>query len=114
MTVSPSTSSSLNDVPTVLVVGALAATLATICHETLGHTLGCVGAGGHVTLLTSIWFHCSKGSALADAGGPLGNLLGGVLGIALLSYTKSTPTMRLLLLLFSAISLFWFTGQLAY
>ena len=86
MSQSHSTASSADDTPTAMAVGALAATLA-LCHETLGHGLGCVGAGGHVTLLTSIVFRCSHWSAIADAGGPLGNLVAGSLALALLSRT---------------------------
>jgi hypothetical protein len=112
--VSPSTASSSNDTTTVAAVGVLAATLATLCHETLGHGLGCFSAGGHITLLTSIWFRCSAGSAIADAGGPLGNLVGGALAFALLSYFRPGPTARLLLLLCGALSLYWLTGQLIF
>src|SRR5690348_441983 len=68
MPVSSSTAPSGDDPATVIAVGALAAILATLCHETLGHGLGCFGSGGHITLLTSVWFRCSKGSAISDAG----------------------------------------------
>jgi hypothetical protein len=105
----------LRDVPaTAIAVGALAATMATLCHETLGHGLGCVGAGGHVTLLTSVWFRCSAWSASADVGGPIGNLVAGSLALVLLSHTRPTPTVRLLLLLSGALNLFWFMGQLTF
>ena len=40
---------------TVIAVGVLAATLAAVCHETLGHGLGCIVVGGRITLLTSIY-----------------------------------------------------------
>jgi hypothetical protein len=111
---SPSTASSSNDTATVIAVGALAATLATICHETLGHGLGCVGAGGHITLLTSIWFRCKGASAIAYVGGPIGNLVAGSSAVALLSYTKASPRVRLLLLMFGTLNLFWFMGQLTF
>lgn len=110
----PSTASSCSDTVTVIAVGALAATVAALCHETLGHGLGCFGAGGHITLLTSIWFRCSSGSALTDSGGPIGNLVAGSLAVALLSYTRSSPTARLFLLLLGGLDLFWFTGQLMF
>ena len=109
-----SAASSSDDATTVVALGVLAATLAAICHETLGHSLGCLGTGGHVTLLTSIWFRCSKGSAIADAGGPAGNLLAGLLALALLRYCRRSATVRFLLLLSAAFNLFWFTAQLAY
>jgi len=44
----------LSDLTTVVAVGVVAATLAAVCHETLGHGLGCVVDGGRITLLTSI------------------------------------------------------------
>jgi hypothetical protein len=114
MSASHSTASFSSDAVTVIAVGVLAATLATLCHETVGHGLGCFAAGGHVTLLTSIWFRCSKGSAIADMGGPMGNLAAGALAVALLRYTRPSLTVRLLLLLFGALSLFWFTAQLTF
>ena len=114
MSASPSTASSSDDTATVIAVGALAATLAAVCHETLGHSLGCVGTGGDITLLTSIWFRCSKWSAIAGAGGPIGNLAAGFLAITLLSYTRPSPPVRLLILLFGSLSLFWFMAQLTF
>jgi len=60
------------------------------------------------------WFRCSKWSALADAGGPLGNLVAGFLALAVLRYARPTPAVRLLLLLLGALSLFWFTAQLTF
>ena len=111
---SPATVSSSNDTATVIGVGALAATLAAICHETLGHGLACVGSGGHITLLTSIWFRCEGASAIVDLGGPAGNLIAGSCAIALLGYIKASPRAGLLLLMFGALNLFWFMGQLIF
>lgn len=105
---------SSNDAVTVIGVGALAATLAVICHETLGHGLTCIGAGGHINLLTSIWFRCSKYAPITDVGGPVGNLVAGSLGIALLGYTGRSPAGRLLLFMFVGLNLFWFMGQLTF
>jgi hypothetical protein len=112
----PLASSSSGDTATVIAVGALAATLAVVCHETVGHGLGCIGAGGHVTLLTSIWFRCSNGTPIADAGGPMGNLVAGTLAAAVLTGAGARPSGRLLLFLFlfGALNLLWFTGQLAF
>jgi hypothetical protein len=59
-----------DDSATVIAAGILAATLAAVCHETLGHGLGCVIDGGRVTLLTSIWFRCHGATSLTDAAGP--------------------------------------------
>jgi hypothetical protein len=114
MPMSASTTSASDDTATVIAIGVLAATLAAVCHETLGHGLGCVGAGGHIVLLTSIWFSCSKGAAITDAGGPLGNLLAGSLALVFLGHGRPSPTHRLLLVLFGALNLFWFMGQLVF
>lgn len=103
-----------DDTATVIAIGALAATLAAVCHETLGHGLGCVGTGGHITLLTSIWFRCSKWSAITNAGGPIGNLAAGLLALVLLDRTRPNPRVKLFLLMFGALNLFWFMGQLAF
>jgi hypothetical protein len=111
---SPSPVSSSNDPATVSAVGTLAATLAAVCHETLGHGLACVGSGGHITLLTSIWFRCQGAAAIADLGGPVGNLVAGCAALALLRYTKASPGAMLLLLMLGALNLFWFMGQLIY
>jgi len=114
MSALPATRSATNpETAAALAVGVLAATLATVAHETLGHGLACIGVGGHITLLTSIWFRCSKWSAIANAGGPIGNLLVGSAAIALLGRGRPGPRMRLLLLMVGALSLFCFMGQLA-
>ena len=109
-----STAAPSNDPATVIAVGVLASTLAATCHETVGHGLGCVGAGGHVTLLTSIWFRCQGAPDISYVGGPLGNLLAGSAALAALRYTQAGARVRLFWLLFGTINLFWFTGQLIY
>ncbi len=106
--------SSSDDTATVIAVGALAATLAVLCHETIGHGLACVGVGGQIKLLTSVWFRCSKYAPITDACGPLGNLVAGSLAIALLGYARPSPTGRLLLFMFGALNLFWFMAQLTF
>src|SRR5579883_2745962 len=99
---------------TVIAVGVLAATLADVCHEALGHGLGCAGVGGHIALLTSTWFRCSKWVPIADAGGPIGNLVAGLTAAALLTHVSLGSAARLFFLLFGALNLFWFTGQLTF
>lgn len=114
MSASVSSAPSSNDTPTVIAVGTLAATLAVICHETLGHSLACIGVGGHIELLTSIWFRCSKFAPITDAGGPLGNLVAGSLAVVLLGYVRPGATGRLLVFVFGALNVFWFLGQLTF
>lgn len=114
MTTPPSTVSSSSDSITVMAIGVLSATLAAICHETIGHGLGCLSGGGQISLLTSIWFRCSKWSWLADIGGPAGNLIAGSVGIALFTKIRSGSAAKLFLLMFGALNLFWFMGQLIF
>ncbi len=110
----PQSRSAADDPATVVALGIMAATLAALCHETLGHAMACTAAGGQVRLLTSIWFRCSKDLAIIDVSGPIGNLLAGCLAVLLLRYTRPAPRLRLLLLMMGALNLFWFMGQLAF
>jgi hypothetical protein len=108
----PRHAGSSDDPITVIAAGVLAATLAAFCHETLGHGLGCLADRGRIELLTSIWFQCRGGGSVTDAGGPISSLIVGVAAIALLSFRVSNRVARLVLVLFGAISLFWFAAQL--
>ncbi|MGB8717485.1 MAG: hypothetical protein WCD66_14185 [Rhodanobacteraceae bacterium] len=99
---------------TVIAIGVLAATVATLCHETIGHGLSCVASGGHITLLTSIWFRCSEWNSMTSLGGPIGNLAAGLLAVLLLNRLRPGPHMRLFLLMSAALNLYWFMGQLAF
>jgi hypothetical protein len=113
MDLDPTVKTSPSDHPaTVVAAGVLAATLAAICHETLGHGLGCIGVGGQITLLTSIWFRCQGATSITDAGGSIASLLAGVASIALLSFKVRNSVAQLVLILFGAFSLFWFAAQL--
>jgi hypothetical protein len=78
------------DPMTVVAVGVLASTLAAVCHETLGHGIGCILDGGRITLLTSIYFRCTGSTALTPAAGPLGNLLAGMAAFALRCCPEAT------------------------
>jgi hypothetical protein len=104
-----------DDVPTLISIGAIAAVLAMVAHETLGHGTGCLAVGGHVTLLTSIWFRCLGATWITDIRGPLGNLV--AIGAAMLAW-RGCPLQqagtRVFLALFAGINLFWFTGQILY
>lgn len=83
-----------DDAATVIAIGALAATLADVCHETLGHGLGCFAASGRITLLTSIWFRCQGATALTDAGGPLASLIAGASVLAVLPAIRPRRVIR--------------------
>jgi hypothetical protein len=75
-----------DDRPAVAAAGLLAATSAALCHETMGHGLGCIADGGQITLLTSIWFRCRGRMTMTDAGGPFASLVAGL--VAFGSYTN--------------------------
>lgn len=97
---------------TVLAAGILAATLAAICHETVGHGLGCIAAGGDIQLLTSIWFRCHGATSLTDAGGAISGLVFGGLVLAMPIRRLGNSATRLMLFMFGAISLLWVAAQL--
>lgn len=101
-----------DDTATVFAAGVLAATLAAIFHETIGHGIGCVAVGGHITLLTSIWFRCSGATSLTDAGGAIAGVTFGAIALAVLFYRTRNSAFRLTLLMFGAISLLWIAAQL--
>ncbi len=106
--------SDIDDAATLVAVGVLAATVAAVSHEVIGHAGGCLARGGEVTLLTSIYFHCLGGGDLVDALGPIGGLVCGVAAFALLRPARGWPTaIRLFLLSLGATALFWFFAQLA-
>ena len=101
-----------DDTATVLAAGVLAATLAAVFHETIGHGIGCVAVGGDVTLLTSIWFRCHGATSLTDAGGAIAGVIFGALALGVPLQRVHNHAMRLMLLMFGAISLLWVAAQL--
>jgi hypothetical protein len=104
-----------DDRPTLLAIGAAAASLAAFAHEAVGHGIGCLAVGGRIMLLTSIYFRCFGATPLTDAAGPIGNLLPAVGALMLLHMqTERTAPARLFLLMLGGINLFWFAGQMIY
>jgi hypothetical protein len=103
-----------DDLITVVAVGVLAANLAVVCHETLGHGVGCILEQGRIMLLTSIYVRCARATALTPAAGPFGNFLAGIAAFAFLSLKPLGRTSRLFLILFGAFNLFWLFGQMTY
>jgi hypothetical protein len=103
-----------DDPATVAAIGVLAASLADICHEAVGHGLGCFIDHGQITLLTSIFFRCRGATALTDAAGPVASLIAGIAVFSVLSWCRPRREVRLSLVLFGGISLFWFAGQLIF
>ncbi|SFE63432.1 hypothetical protein SAMN05518672_108183 [Chitinophaga sp. CF118] len=94
-------------------VGVAAYVLADIFHEVAGHGGTCLIIGNKIDLITSVYFKSSPGSFLTDIGGPVANLLFGLLIHTFLARRKSLsllPTLFLLHIL--AYNLFWFSGTI--
>lgn len=96
-------------------IAALAFIMACVAHEAVGHGGMCLLSGGHVTLLSSVYSHCSISSPMIDAAGPS---MGIVVGLGLLAILRwrpiASPNIRLLLALAMAINLFWGFGYLLF
>jgi len=100
-----------DDLPTVAAVGLLAMCLVTICHEAVGHAGTCLLLGGHISLLTSSLFRCTASSGWVDAGGPILNLVCGLLALIAFRFIPlHLSRTRLFLLLVTALSWFWEGG----
>src|SRR5450755_3873337 len=96
---------------TLAAIAALAFIAACVAHEALGHGGTCLATGGHITLLTSVYFRCSDGGGIIDAAGPLMNLVVGAVCWAVLSaWSAPSINWRLFLVLAMALNLFWGTG----
>jgi hypothetical protein len=103
-----------DDIPTVLAAGVLAATLAAVIHESVGHGVGCLTEGGTITVLTSIWFRCRGAGSLTVAAGPAASLVAGLACLLLLRRWRPNGGMQLAITLSAAFNLFWFAGQLIF
>lgn len=104
-----------DDIATVVAIAVLAACITTAAHEAAGHGLTCLALGGAITQLSSVYFQCSIPSTAIAAAGPIGNLIAAALCFWLFSRTPPAATRtRLLLLLTTAFSIFWFAGYLGY
>jgi len=103
-----------DDLPTLAAIGVLAALAATVSHEVLGHSLGCLAIAGEVRMITPVVFRCIDSPTPADLGGPLGNLALGLVALTLTANRRIVyGEMRVFLLLAGGLSLFWFFAQLA-
>ena len=92
-------------------IAALAFIVACVAHEAIGHGGVCILPGGHITLLSSVYFHCSNVSPIIDAAGPLMNLLVGALFWSILRAQRQfSAHWRLFLVFTMAFNLFWGTG----
>lgn len=100
-----------NDQLTVAAIGLLAMCLVTVAHEAVGHGGMCLLLGGHIRLLTSSVFRCSLSSGWIDAGGPVMNLVCGLLAL-IVRKSISPRFLRagLFLSIVTAVSWFWEGG----
>ena len=105
------TDRSLHCHATVAAISILAFMLACTAHEVVGHGGMCMIVGGHITLLTSVYFRSLGGGVLTDAAGPLMNLIVGAGFWYLLRRWTVPPILwRLFLVLAMAFNLFWGAG----
>jgi len=100
-----------NDPATAAAIGLLAMCLVTVDHEAAGHGGTCLLLGGHILLLTSAVFHCSRPSGWVDAGGPGMNLICGLLAWMVRKFVPPRyPHARFFLSIVTALSWFWEGG----
>jgi hypothetical protein len=100
---------------TLAAIAALAFIVACVAHEVAGHGGACLVAGSHVTLLSSVYFHCSNGSPSVDAAGPLMNLfVGAVFWSILRTQPRLSAHWRLFLVFAMGFNLFWGAGYFIY
>jgi hypothetical protein len=93
-------------------IATFALIIACVAHEVVGHGSMCIIVGGHITLLTSVYSHCSNGGWLTSAAGPLMSLAVGGLFWAIL--WSALPALsihwRLFMVFAMAFNLFWGAG----
>jgi hypothetical protein len=92
---------------TLAAIAAVAFIVACVAHEAIGHGGMCLALGGHITLLTSVYFRCTNGGPLTDAAGPLMNLIVGAACWSLARNRPPTSHSRLFFVLAMAFNLFW-------
>jgi hypothetical protein len=91
-------------------IAAVAFIVACVAHEAIGHGGMCLAVGGRITLLTSVYFHCTNGGPLTDAAGPLMNLIAGAACWLLARNQPLISQTRLFFVLAMAFNLFWGAG----
>jgi hypothetical protein len=105
------TDRSLHHQATVAAILVIVFILTCTAHEVIGHAGMCMIVGGHITLLSSVYFRSTGGGVLTDAAGPAMNLIVGVVCWFLLRRWTAPPILwRLFLVLAMAFNLFWGAG----
>lgn len=98
---------------TLCALAAMAFVAACTAHEAVGHGLACLGTGGTVGLLSSVYFRCQPGHPLVDAAGRLSNLC--VAAIFILAARRSRhDTARTAFALVAAFNGLWGAGYLIF
>ncbi|MBA3913244.1 MAG: hypothetical protein H0X25_05190 [Acidobacteriales bacterium] len=100
-----------DDLTTIIAISALAAMLAAILHEGLGHAAVALATGARSGVLSAVAWSSEFDSRLVAAGGTLVNLAAGLLlWVTLRSWRSAGISVRLFLLLSCAFNLFTGTG----
>lgn len=98
---------------TLCALAAIGFVVACVAHEAVGHGLACLGSGGTVRWLTSVYFRCQPGRPFVDAAGPLANLCVAAACI-LAARRRRADTPRLALALIAAFNGLWGAGYLLF
>jgi len=105
------TDRSLHRQVTVTAILVIVFMITCVAHEVVGHGGMCMMVGGHITLISSVYFRCTGGGVLTDAAGPMMNLIIGFIFWFLLRKWTAPPILwRLFLVLAMAFNLFWGAG----
>ncbi len=103
----------IKDIITISLIGIMMYIMADTIHEVIGHSFTCLMLGCKITMLSSVYFRSDPGNYLVSLGGPLSNLLFGLLILSFLSSKKDlTPLSRFRLILLMAYNLFLFSGTI--
>jgi len=93
--------------------GVLAYMLTDIIHEVFGHGGTCLLIGHRIDFISSVYFRSHPGSWLTDIGGPLANLLFGILIYTFFIKGRPRPVYKSLFwLMLMAYNFFWFSGTI--
>ncbi len=94
-------------------LGIVAYMFTDVAHEVIGHTGTAFLLGIKTVLLTSVYYRSSPGYFIVSLGGPAANLIFAALLFFILKQRKNISFQAsLLLTLFLAYNLFWFSGTM--
>ena len=103
---SPALEATKPDLLTVAAIAVVAAVLADLIHEGLGHGCMCIATGGQPLVLSTVHFECSADTRLVAAGGTLANLIFGMLSWAAMRAVRHSAPWRYFLWLLMTFNLF--------